>query len=130
MSNERTVNLGSSTNVATNGVGLATSLPFESGVKKMSEIEIIVGTGHQKSLHRVLKIAEEELHRMHGAARRLVLRGSGMEVIATRHKFDGDFHSFAVRLRPASQLLNAIKDRRINNCRDLLSLSRFRRRDG
>ena len=42
---------------------------------------IIVGTGRQKSLRQCLKIAESELVRTQGAARRLILRAAGIEAV-------------------------------------------------
>ena len=70
--------------------------------------DIIVGVGQQKSLRQVLHIAEGELQRTHGAARRLVLRAAGMEVIAARHRFEGEFESFAIRLRAVGSSLESL----------------------
>jgi len=72
--------------------------------------DIIVGTGRQKSLRQCLKIAESELVRTQGAARRLILRAAGIEAVAARHRFEGDFESFAVRLRADGKLLEALND--------------------
>ena len=70
---------------------------------------IIVGVGQQTSLYEVLRIAEEELHQSQGPARKLILRATGLEVIAMRPRFDGDFDSFAIRLRAEGRLLESLK---------------------
>ncbi len=69
---------------------------------------IIVGVGQQTSLHQILQIAEAELRQSHGVARKLILRAAGIEVIATRPRFEGDFDSFAIRLRAEGRLLESL----------------------
>lgn len=66
--------------------------------------EIIVGAGRQKTLRQVLHLCEAELHRTKGAARRVVMRGPGIEAIAGRHRFEGEFESFAIRLHGSGRL--------------------------
>ena len=70
---------------------------------------IIVGVGQQTSLNEILRIAEEELHQSQGPARKLIMRATGLEVIATRPRFDGEFDSFAIRLRAEGRLLESLK---------------------
>jgi twitching motility protein PilT len=60
--------------------------------------EIILGAGRQKNIQSIVQIAEAELQKSQGSARRLIVRGAGIEISATRHGFDGPFESFAVRL--------------------------------
>ena len=69
---------------------------------------IIVGVGHQNSLRKVLQISDAELLRTQGTPRRLVLRATGIEVIAGRHRFEGEFDSFAVRLKAEGRLLEQL----------------------
>lgn len=69
---------------------------------------IIVGTGVQKSLRRVLQLAEAELERTQGTPRRLVVRAGGIEIIASRHGFAGEFDSFTARLRADGRLTEAL----------------------
>ena len=69
---------------------------------------IIVGVGHQTRLARVLEIAEAELKRTQGVPRRLVIRAGGIEVLAARHRFEGDFESFAVRLKAEGRFLEPL----------------------
>jgi pilus retraction protein PilT len=69
---------------------------------------IIVGVGHQSSLRKTLQIAEAELQRTQGVPRRLVLRAAGIEVIAARHRFEGEFESFIVRLKAGDRLLEPL----------------------
>jgi twitching motility protein PilT len=69
---------------------------------------IIVGVGHQNSLRKALQIAEGELQRSQGNPRRLVLRAAGMELIAARHQFEGEFESFILRLKADSRTLETL----------------------
>ena len=66
----------------------------------MSAKEIVVGLGHQKSLWPVIHLAEERVRAVHGMAKKIVARSPGIEIEATRPKFEGEFTSIVVRFGP------------------------------
>ena len=69
---------------------------------------IIVGVGHQSSLRKVLHIADAELQRTQGTPRRLIVRAGGIEVSAFRHRYEGEFESFVLRLKGDTKSLDQL----------------------
>ncbi|MEW4570905.1 PilT/PilU family type 4a pilus ATPase [Tautonia sp. JC769] len=59
--------------------------------------EVVLGLGHQNSFWSIVQVADEQLRSIHGAPRRMVVNGRGIEIAAWRPHFDGDFHDFTVR---------------------------------
>jgi pilus retraction protein PilT len=76
----------------------------------MNTKEIVLGLGPQKSLWSVAHLAEDHLRVSHGAPRKVVAQAQGIELEAARPKFEGEFHSFTIRLRnPVGPLREAIQ---------------------
>jgi twitching motility protein PilT len=71
----------------------------------MSAKEIVVGLGHQKSLWPVIHLAEERVRAVHGTAKKIVARSPGIEIEASRPKFEGEFTSIIVRFSPPAPRL-------------------------
>src|SRR4051794_3936597 len=67
--------------------------------RDMNLKEIVLGLGPQKSLWSVAHLAEEHLRASHGAPRKVIAQAQGLELEVARPKFEGEFHSFALRLR-------------------------------
>jgi pilus retraction protein PilT len=76
----------------------------------MNAKEIVLGLGPQKSLWSVARLADDQLRATHGAPRKVVVNAPGVEFEASRPQYEGDFQSFAVRLRgPAGPLKETIQ---------------------
>jgi twitching motility protein PilT len=72
--------------------------------------EIVLGFGPQKSLWSVAHLAENQLRTHHGAPRRVNVQAPGLEFEAARPAFEGEFHSFTLRLRnPPAPVREAIQ---------------------
>jgi twitching motility protein PilT len=71
----------------------------------MGSKEIVVGLGHQKSLWPVIHLAEERVRAVHGMAKKIVARSPGIEIEASRPKFEGEFTSIVVRFSPPAPRL-------------------------
>jgi twitching motility protein PilT len=71
--------------------------------------DVILGVGHQKSLLNVLRLAEAQLQKTRGSPRKVIVHAPGIEVQATRQRFDGEFDTFAVRLRIDGKLLESVR---------------------
>ena len=67
----------------------------------MNTKEIVLGLGPQNSIWSVAHLAEEQLRAAHGAPRKVIAQAPGVEMEATRPRFDGEFQGFTVRLRGA-----------------------------
>jgi twitching motility protein PilT len=65
----------------------------------MNVKEIVLGLGPQKSLWAVAHLAEGELRARHGAPKKVIAWAPGFEIEASRPAYDGEFHSFALRLK-------------------------------
>src|SRR4051794_16148479 len=65
----------------------------------MNTKEIVLGLGPQKSFWSVFQLGEHHLRATHGAPRKVIAQAQGIELEAARPKFDGEFHSFTIRLR-------------------------------
>ena len=78
--------------------------PLGEGIT-MSSKEIVVGLGHQKSLWPVIHLAEERVRAVHGMAKKIVARSPGIEIEASRPKFEGEFTSIVVRFGPPAPRL-------------------------
>ena len=72
--------------------------------------EIIVGTGQQESLHKVLEIIERQLLATQGPPRIIMARGTTTEVRAARPEFEGRFETFALRVHVTPDTLHALRD--------------------
>lgn len=72
--------------------------------------EIIVGTGQQRSLHKVLEILEGQLVATQGPPRIIMARGTTAEVRAVRPEFKGRFETFALRVHVTPDTLHALRD--------------------
>jgi twitching motility protein PilT len=66
--------------------------------------ELVLGLGHQKSLWDVLQLADTQLRATHGASRKVTVRAQGIEVEGSRPQFEGEFQSFALRVRDVAGL--------------------------
>jgi twitching motility protein PilT len=77
----------------------------------MIQKEIVLGLGPQKSLWTIGHLAEEQLRSTHGPPRRIVLQAQGTEFEASRPRWEGEFESFALRLKnpvgPVKEMLQA-----------------------
>ena len=71
--------------------------------------EIIVGTGRQKSLSKVISILENQLKSTQGDPRKITARGDGVEVVAERVDFRSPFETFAVHTRVSRNVAGALK---------------------
>lgn len=60
--------------------------------------EVVLGLGSQNSLWSVVQIADEQLRAIHGSPRKMVVRSDRLAVEALRPTFEGDFHSFVIRV--------------------------------
>ena len=67
--------------------------------------EVVLGLGQQKSLWSVVQQADEQLRTIHGSPRRMIVRSRGIEIEASRPRFEGDFESFKVRFPQPSRAL-------------------------
>ncbi len=65
--------------------------------------EVVLGLGHQDSLWSIVRIAEEQLRAIHGSPRKMVVRSHSVTVEAHRPTYEGDFHSFIVRMEKPDQ---------------------------
>jgi twitching motility protein PilT len=65
----------------------------------MNTKEIVLGLGPQKSLWSVAHIVESQLRTGHGAPRKVIAHANGVELEAARPGYEGEFHSFTLRLR-------------------------------
>jgi twitching motility protein PilT len=67
--------------------------------------EVVLGIGQQKSLWSVVQIADEQLRSIHGSPRRMIVRSRGIEIVAARPQYDGEFQSFAMNFLGANRAL-------------------------
>ncbi|RUL88299.1 type IV pilus twitching motility protein PilT [Tautonia sociabilis] len=73
--------------------------------------EVVLGLGHQKSFWSIVQLADEQLRSIHGAPRRMVARSPGIEIVASRPNFDGEFHDFTVRFpQPGVHLAGSLRE--------------------
>jgi twitching motility protein PilT len=71
--------------------------------------EVVLGLGQQKSLWSIVQLADEQLRSIHGAPLGMVARSRGIEIEARRTKYEGDYHSFALKfLQPDRRLKEAV----------------------
>lgn len=61
--------------------------------------DLIVGIGAHKSIPQILAVADHELRRTRGAPRKIVVRGPGIEIQASRQGFEGEFPALVVRVK-------------------------------
>jgi len=73
-------------------------------------LELVVGTGKQKSLQKTLRLLEEPVRKTQGLPRRLVAHADGMAVTAERPEFKGDFESFEMRAKLGEEVTHAVRD--------------------
>jgi twitching motility protein PilT len=69
----------------------------------------ILGLGPQQSLIDVVRLAEAELEKTHGPARRMVAVAPGIDVRASREGYSGPFRSFVVRLHVPEESVPALR---------------------
>lgn len=60
--------------------------------------EVILGLGHQESLWQIVQFADEQLRSIHGSPKKMIVRAGDLMVEAHRPHFEGEFHSFVVRV--------------------------------
>ena len=63
---------------------------------------MVVGTGRQDSIRKVVAILDQQIRAVHGAPRRIGARGDGADFVAERSDFKSDFDRFKIKffLRP------------------------------
>ncbi len=71
---------------------------------------IVLGTGHQKSVRDVLRIAEGELRRVEGIPRKITLNSDTVKAVAERKEFDGDYDSFTISMPSSPKLRKSIDE--------------------
>lgn len=71
---------------------------------------MVVGTGSQKSLQRLLKLIEEQLRRSQGLPRKLTIRADDAEIVAERPGFEGPFERFMLRLRVPEETAHTLRE--------------------
>ncbi|MBI4557279.1 MAG: PilT/PilU family type 4a pilus ATPase [Candidatus Hydrogenedentes bacterium] len=71
--------------------------------------ENVLGLGHQKSVRNVVAVAALELQKNYGLPRKVAARAPGIEVVAERSDFNGDFETFVLRLRVTGPTLDALR---------------------
>jgi twitching motility protein PilT len=71
--------------------------------------EIVLGVGNQHSLWSVFQLTDARLRASHGVSRKVCAQSDGIEIEASRPRFEGPFHSFAVRLRNPGPLKEPIQ---------------------
>ena len=72
-------------------------------------VEIILGTGRQKSLRTVAAIVEAQIRKSHGIPRKMTFKGEEVEAVAERADFVGEFDTFAFRARVSRSVAGALK---------------------
>ena len=60
--------------------------------------ESFLGMGHRKSIREVVTLAEEQVGKVEGNTRRLLMRSSGIEVVADRPDYTSPFLAYIVRI--------------------------------
>lgn len=71
--------------------------------------EFVLGLGTQKSLRSVVSIVETDLGRTQGVPRKITARSGPVEVVAERPDFQGDFTSYAIRVKCSGETLDAMR---------------------
>ena len=72
-------------------------------------MELILGTGRQKSLRTVASLADAQLRKTQGVPRKLALKADDFEVIAERQDPKGEFDTFIIRGKVPPQTAGAAK---------------------
>lgn len=67
--------------------------------------EVVLGLGQQKSVWSVVEQADEQLRKIHGSPRRLIIRSRGIVIEAARPQFEGEFQSFTLLFPQPSRTL-------------------------
>ncbi|HUW59401.1 MAG TPA: PilT/PilU family type 4a pilus ATPase [Candidatus Bathyarchaeia archaeon] len=62
--------------------------------------EIILGTGHHKTIGKVIATVEGEVSKREGIPRKLVCRGDWIDFVAERADFEKEFDRFELKIRP------------------------------
>ncbi len=96
--------------------------------------EHILGMGHRKSIREVVTLAEEQVGKVEGNPRRLLMRSSGIEVVADRPDYTSPFLAYIVRivasgkaaaeLRTSAEACQDLCDCAIENERLVLTIPR------
>ncbi len=72
-------------------------------------MDIILGTGRQKSIRAAITIIEGQMRKTQGIPRRLLLKADGFEVTAERKDFKTDFDVFRIQGRVSRQTAGALR---------------------
>jgi twitching motility protein PilT len=70
--------------------------------------EIVLGMGRQKSVRSVIALAEAQIRRTLGVPRKITVRATGIEIVAERQEFEGEFTSYVLRLKLSGNVLQSI----------------------
>lgn len=71
--------------------------------------ETIIGTGRQQSVRNILGMIEKHLMRTEGTPRLIQGKGDGIEFVAEREDFKGEFDSFLLNLRVSERRQEAVR---------------------
>jgi len=72
-------------------------------------MEMILGTGRQKSLRTSIVYIEGQLRKTQGIPRKITLRAEGSEIVAERPDFKGEFDVFKIQAHVPRQAAGALK---------------------
>lgn len=73
-------------------------------------VGFVLGTGHQKSVRTVVKMVEQHLVHTEGIPRKIEASAEGMEILAERPDFEGEFERFTLTLRLGNEKSQALAD--------------------
>ena len=71
--------------------------------------QLIVGLGRENTIEQVIGLAEDELGKSHGSPRKILARGPGIEIQASRHGFGGPFENYVVRMQIEEKAAERVK---------------------
>src|SRR5687768_1860897 len=82
-------------------------------------MEHVIGTGTQKSVRDVIRLAEKHLRLTEGVPRRITARSDHFEIIAERAEYEIDFDRFTLRIRclpKRAESLRALAEKQAEAC--------------